>query len=437
MTDPLGLAQRLIRFDTVNPPGAERDCVLWVRDLLDGAGLDTRIVARDPQRPNLIARLPGRGLAAPLLLHAHVDVVPVAGQDWTRPPFSAEVVDGELWGRGSVDMKGHLAMMLAALLRLAAAGTPPAGDVILAVVPDEEAGSGTGAKYLVNEHPELFDGVRYAIGEDGGAELGLGRQVRLHPIVVAEKRACWVRATVHGEPGHGSRVAGPGGAAHKLLRLLTAIDGGGLGVELTPVVDRMLAELSAVLPPPYDKRLAAFRADPADPAALADLDDADARYLRSLVQHTVNATVIHGGTGTNVLPAHISVDLDGRLLPGDFGREEFLARLRERAGVEMDLEILVEGEQMPEPELDGFYERLADVLKARDPGGVTFPMVTTASTDARLFPQLGIRCYGWLPLLHDPARSYRGRLHCPDERIAVEALEFGAACFTDLLLDHD
>jgi acetylornithine deacetylase/succinyl-diaminopimelate desuccinylase-like protein len=434
---PVAIAQRLVRFDTVNPPGDEAACVRWVKDLLDAAGLETRLLSLDPKRPNLIARLPGRGQAPPLLLHAHVDVVPVAGQDWSRAPFGGEIVDGELWGRGAVDMKGHLAMMLAALLRLAAAGTPPAGDVILAVVPDEEAGSATGARFLVERHPELFAGVRHAIGEDGGAELALGRRVRLHPVVVAEKRACWVRATLHGEPGHGSRAAGRGGAAHKLMRLLSAIDGGGLGTVMTPVVDRMLAELAGALPAPHAGAVAAFRADPGDPAALAGFEDDDARYLRSLVQHTVNATVVHGGTATNVLPAQISVDLDGRLLPGDFGREEFLAQLRERAGCAMDLDVLVEGERMPEPQLDGFYDRLAGILKAKDPGGVPFPMVTTASTDARLFPQLGIRCYGWLPLRHRLDASYRGRLHCPDERIATEALEFGADCFQTLLIGHE
>lgn len=433
---PVPIAQRLIRFPTVNPPGAEAACVTWVRDLLDAAGLETRLLAADPERPNLVARLAGRGLAPPLLLHAHADVVPVAGQQWSRPPFGGDLVGGELWGRGAVDMKGQLAAMLAALLRLAADGTPPAGDVILAVMPDEEAGSATGAHFLVERHPELFAGVRHAIGEDGGAELGLGRQVRLHPIVVAEKRACWVRATLRGAGGHASRVAGPGGAAHRLFRLLAAIDDGGLDVCLTPVVRRMLDELAGALPEPVSGRLARFRDDPADAAALAGFDDADARYLRSLVRHTVNATVIHGGTATNVLPTDITVELDGRLLPGDFGTDDFLAALRERAGGELDLEILVEGELMPPPRLDDCYHRLAAVVTAADPGGIAFPMVTTASTDARLFPRLGIQCFGWFPLRHPLDRGYRGLLHCADERIAVEALDFAADCFHRLLLGH-
>jgi acetylornithine deacetylase/succinyl-diaminopimelate desuccinylase-like protein len=199
-TSPVPIAQELIRFNTVNPPGDEAACVHWIRKLLDDNGIGTRILAADTDRPNLVARLPGRGVEPPLLLHAHVDVVPVAGQNWSRPPFGGEVVDGELWGRGAVDMKGQLAMMLAALLRLARRGEAPAGDIILAVVPDEEAGSAVGARFLVEQHPHLFDGMRYAVGEDGGAELGLGAFARLHPIVVAEKRTCWVRVTLRG-PG--------------------------------------------------------------------------------------------------------------------------------------------------------------------------------------------------------------------------------------------
>ncbi|MEV6122676.1 M20/M25/M40 family metallo-hydrolase [Streptomyces sp. NPDC052077] len=430
------LTRRLIRFDTTNPPGDEAACVRHVAGLLAAAGVETRLLGREPNRPNLVARIPGRGEAPPLLLHAHVDVVPTRGQPWTRDPFAGELVDGEVWGRGAVDMKGQLAMMLDALLTLRANGRAPAGDVLLAVVCDEEAGSAAGAKYLVREHPELFAGVRHAIGEDGGATLSLGGRTRFHPVVVAEKRACWVRAVLRGTAGHASRVTDGSGAAHKLTRLLGAIADGGLGVLLTPPVDLMLKELEAALPAEEAARLGAFRADPSDASPLAGFDDADIRYLRSVVRHTVNATVIHGGTKTNVLPAEITVELDGRLLPGPFDTPGFLAELRARAGVEMDLEVFVEGEQMPEPRLGDFYSRLTGVLRRHDPDGVPVPMVTTASTDARLFPGLGIETYGWLPLLHGGTASYRDMLHVADERIAVEALEFGARCYLDLLLGH-
>lgn len=427
------VAQQLIRFTTVNPPGDEAACVEWIRNLLDRAGIETKVFAADPRRPTLVARMRGRGLEPPLLLHAHVDVVPVEGQRWSRAPFGGEVVDGELWGRGAVDMKGHLAAMLTAMLRMRALGEEPPGDVVLAVVPDEETGSVVGARFLVERHPELFEGVRYAIGEDGGAELRVGEHVRLHPIVVAEKRTVWVRATLRGAGGHASRVAPADSAVRKLNRLLTATSEGGLGTRVTPVVDRMLAELAAALPPPLSAGVEAFRVDPGDPGALAGLDERTKRYLRSVIQHTVSATVLHGGTGTNVHPSEITVELDGRALPGAFPTEDFLAELRARIGDDVELEVFVEGDLMPAPRLDGFYDRLADVLRANDPDGVPLPVVTTASTDARLFSRLGIQCFGWFPLLHAPGVVYRDLLHCPDERVAVSALDFAAQCFHTLL----
>ncbi|MFY1700771.1 M20/M25/M40 family metallo-hydrolase [Micromonospora sp. WMMA1923] len=429
--DPVAIAQRLVRFDTTNPPGAEAACVTWIRDLLAGAGLETRLVGVDPQRPNLVARLPGRGLEPPLLLHAHVDVVPVAGQPWTRPPFAGEIVDGELWGRGAVDMKGQLAMMLAALLRMRAHGQSPPGDIILAVVSDEETGSDVGARLLVREYAHLFAGVRSAVGEDGGAELGLGGHARLHPVVVAEKRTCWVRVTFRGPGGHASRVAATGSAVGQLTRFLAAVSSGGLDVELTPVTHRMLDELARALPAAMGDRIAAFHAAPTDPGTLDGLPEETARYLRSVVRHTVAVTGVEGGTGPNVHPAELTVTVDGRVLPGAYPTQSFMDQLRARTGPDARLDLFVEGEISPAPRLDGCYDRLVAALRAHDPAGVPLPVLTTASTDARLFSQLGIACYGWLPL---PAGAgYRDRLHQADERISLAALDFGADCYHSFL----
>ncbi len=430
-TDVVALTQQLVRFDTTNPPGNEAACVGYLAELLAGAGLDCRIVAADDRRPNLIARLPGAGTAPPLLLHGHVDVVPVAGQRWSRPPFEAELEDGCVWGRGTVDMKGAVAMMVTALLRLAEQGRPPAGDLLLAIVPDEEAGSEVGAGYLVREHPELFEGVRYAIGEDGGASLELPGAPRLHPIVVAEKRACWLRLTLRGPGGHGSRVAASANPIRQLNRLLTAIADGGLGVAPTPVLRRMLAELAAAIP--GHPALGRLAADPTDLAALAELTERDALYLRSVLQHSVNATVIRAGHQVNVLPTEATVELDGRLLPGAADSADLIRAIRDLVGEDAEIELLVEGEPLPEPDFGPMYELLADVLRRADPAGVPVPMITTASTDARLFPALGITCYGWLPLLFDGPPNYRDLMHSPDERIPVEALQFGALCFYDLV----
>ncbi|MGW7276370.1 M20/M25/M40 family metallo-hydrolase [Streptomyces sp. NPDC054864] len=433
--DAVALAQQLIRFDTTNPPGREADCVRFVDDLLTRAGIATRIIAKDPLRPNLIARLPGRGEAPPLLLHAHVDVVPTTGQRWSHPPFSGDLREGHVWGRGAIDMKGSLASMLAALLRLDAQGTPPAGDIILAVVTDEENGSGAGARHLVHEHPHLFDGVAHAIGEDGGASLELDGSRRLHPIVVAEKRAVWLRATFRGPAGHASRIPPAHAAPRLLTRLLNALSDGGLDPQPSDVTSHMLGELATAHPGPIGEALLRFRDDPADIRALDRLSERDALFLRSISRHTANPTVITAGHKTNVIPGEISVDIDGRLLPG-LSTEDFIAALRAKAGFPMDIEILVEGEAMPEPVLGPFYRRMAQVLRNADPDGIPVPMTTTASTDARLFPQLGIASYGFMPLLLPAGSGYRDLLHAPDERIPVEALHFGTHCFEQLLLSY-
>ncbi len=199
---PAELLQHLIRFDTSNPPGGERECIDWVSSLLEEIDCEVRILARDPERPNLIARLRGRGQAPPLLLQGHVDVVPARGE-WSHEPFAGDIAGGFVWGRGALDMKGGVAMMIAAFLRAAAAAEPPPGDVILCVLADEEAGSELGAEFLVNEHPELFEGVRHSIGEFGGFMMELGG-VRFYPVMVAEKQVCWARATLRGPAGHAS-----------------------------------------------------------------------------------------------------------------------------------------------------------------------------------------------------------------------------------------
>ncbi|GAB3887316.1 hypothetical protein GCM10029964_053100 [Kibdelosporangium lantanae] len=212
-----------------------------------------------------------------------------------------------------------------------------------------------------------------------------------------------------------------------------AIESGGLPPVVTPVVDRMLAELAGQVDPRFAGPLARLRTAPADEAALAQLLPRDAQYLRSVTRHSVNLTVLHGGHATNVLPPEITVELDGRLLPGEFSPERFAAALSDLAGIDLDAEVVVLGEQMPEPALDGFYDVLAQVLRDKDPDGVPVPMMTTASTDARLFAQLGIRCFGWMPLLLPAGAEHRWLLHTADERVPVAALRFGADCFETLL----
>ena len=208
--DLTNLLQDLLRFDTTNPPGDEAACINYIDQLLNGAGFQTLILGKSPERPNLITRLEGQGNAAPLLLYGHVDVVTTARQDWQHPPFEGKLVDGYLWGRGALDMKGGIAMMLAALLRAKSQKLPLAGDVVLALVSDEEAGGHFGARSLVEQHPDLFAGVRYAIGEFGGFSFNFGRR-RFYPVMVAEKQVC--RLCGLPSEDRGATVPCPPGAA--------------------------------------------------------------------------------------------------------------------------------------------------------------------------------------------------------------------------------
>ncbi|MGW6735855.1 M20/M25/M40 family metallo-hydrolase [Streptomyces sp. NPDC055013] len=440
LTDPVPLLQDLIRIDTTNPPGNEIACAEYLIDrFAHRDDLDIKVLGPSRDRANLIVRFPGRGAAPPLLLHGHSDVVPVTGQDWQHPPFEARLVDGEVWGRGSVDMKGGLAMMVSSLARLHEAGQRPAGDVVLAVVADEEHGSIAGARWLTREHPELFSGIRYAVGEEGGAGIELGGR-RFHPIVVAEKRACWFRVTLRGPGGHASRLAPPQTPMRQLGHLLTALSGVRLPRHLGPAAHRMLTELAGHLPDPLAGRLRSLRDDDGD-APPAGLPEDQALQIDSLLRNTVNPTVVRAGDKINVVPGEITVDLDGRILPGDHTREEFVSELRALIGPEPPLELLVEGfavdqSRIPEPEFGGFYETLADITRKADADAAPLPMMSPASTDAGFFAQLGIRCYGWLPMRVPAGSPYRTLLHRADERIPVEALEFGTQCMTALLRDY-
>ncbi|MFJ6798042.1 M20/M25/M40 family metallo-hydrolase [Streptomyces sp. NPDC091268] len=441
LLDPVPLLQDLIRIDTVNPPGDEGRLVAHLERLLIAEGItDYKVVGPSAERTNLVVRFPGRGEAPPLLLHAHSDVVPVTGQQWTHPPFEGRLVDGEVWGRGAIDMKGGLAMMLAALFRLRERGERPAGDVILAVVADEEDGSGAGAGYLVENHPELFEGVRCAIGEEGGAGIELAG-IRFHPIVVAEKRPGWLRLTLRGPGGHASRLAAPGNPMARLGAVLGALSGVRLPRHQMPAADRMLAALAGALPEPLAGAVARLREDGAADAPPSGLPQAEALQLDSVLRHTVNPTVVRTGHKINMMPAEITVDLDGRILPGEFEVADLVAEIRALIGDDIPVELLhedprVRPELIAEPEFGAFYHRLEAVLRAADPDAVPLPMMSPATTDATVFARLGIRCYGWLPLLLPAGAEHRRLLHCADERIPVDALEFGTRCLTELLRDH-
>jgi acetylornithine deacetylase/succinyl-diaminopimelate desuccinylase-like protein len=431
---PPELLQKLLRFETANPPGAEGECIAFAEGLLRDAGLETRLIASDPDRPNLVARLRGRGSVRPLLLQGHVDVVPAMEGDWRHPPFGADVADGCIWGRGALDMKGGVAMMMGAVLRAKAERVEPPGDVILALLVDEEAGSDHGAAFLVEHHPELFDGIRYAIGEFGAFSFELARR-RFYPIQVAEKQIAWVRARIRAPAGHGS-LPTPGGVAARLGEALQRLDRKRLPIHVTPVVREMLETAGRELPAPLALALRQLL-NPRLANRILDIAGEAGQGLDPMLHNTASPNFIRAGEERNpsVVPSEVELRLDGRLVPG-FGPEEFVAELQDLLGDDIDFELVRYDGGPDHPDM-GLYPTLADIIRGRDREARPIPMLMPASSDGRFFSRLGIQTYGFLPMPLPQDLDFNRLIHGADERIPIGAVDFGTSCIYDLLERFD
>jgi acetylornithine deacetylase/succinyl-diaminopimelate desuccinylase-like protein len=430
---PGDLLSELIQFETVNPPGNERACIEYIDGLLTEAGIVTETLAAEPERPNLLARLPG-GDASSLLLQGHVDVVPTDGQEWDEPPFSGIQKDGFVWGRGALDMKGGVAMMVAAMLRAAEAEVEPAGDVLLLVLSDEEMGGDVGAKYMVENHPERFADVEYAIGEFGGFPSRIDGTA-FYPIQVAEKRVCWLEATVSGRGGHASRPQRDG-AMNTLGKLLTRLTEQRLPVHITPPAREFVKALVAEAEPQRAEQLRGLL-DPERTDVILDELGPVAERLDPMLHNTVSPTVVNGGGKVNVHPGEVELRLDARLLPG-VTPEEFLDELWEIIGD-------VDGAEFDVVRFDGgesncvnmgLFDLLSDSLIEHHPDAVPVPFLLTGATDGRFFEQLDIQPYGYTPLKLPPTFEFEALVHAANERVPVEAIEFGTETLSTVFQEY-
>jgi acetylornithine deacetylase/succinyl-diaminopimelate desuccinylase-like protein len=431
---PPELLQRLLRFDTSNPPGGEGDCIAFAEGLLRDAGIDSRLFESEPGRPNLVARLPGRGSARPLLLQGHVDVVPAREDDWRRPPFAGEIAQGYIWGRGALDMKGGVAMMLGAVLRAASEGLTPPGEVILALLVDEEAGSEHGAAFLVEHHADLFEGVRYAIGEFGAFSFELAGR-RFYPIQVAEKQIAWLRGRIEAPGGHGS-LPTRGEATTRLAEVLERLNRERLPTHVTPVVRQMVEATGSELPRPLALALRQLL-KPRLTDHILDVAGDAGKGVDPMLHNTASPNFIRAGEERNpsVVPTEIELRIDGRLLPG-YGPDDFLNELRALLGEDVAFEVIRYDGGPERPDM-GLYSTLADIIRRHDPEGRPIPMLMPASSDGRFFSRLGIQTYGFLPMPLPKDLDFNGLIHATNERIPVEAVEFGTSCIYDLLERFD
>ena len=428
---PIEILQRLIRFDTTNPPGNERACVEYVADLMQAAGLETQILAKAKDRPNLVARLAGRGEAPPLLFYGHADVVTTAHQAWVHPPFGGEMIDGYVWGRGALDMKGGLAMMISAVLEAAHQGLKPAGDILLAVLADEEAGGIYGARYLVKEHANVLADIRHAVGEFGGFPLRIAGAT-FYLIQVGEKRPCWLEATIRGPGGHGARPM-RGGAMARLAKVLRRLDRRRLPVHITPVVRQMIESMAEALPPikgfVFRRLLNPFWTD-----LILDRLGGTGRNLEALFRNTVNATNVQGGERPNVIPSEITLGLDGRILPG-YSEDELLSELSSLLGSDLDLSVSLFDPSPNPPDLE-LVDLLGRLLRENEPDAIPIPYLLPGSSDARSFSKLGIQTYGFTPMNLPPDFNFFETIHAADERIPASALGFGADILLRLIEEY-
>jgi acetylornithine deacetylase/succinyl-diaminopimelate desuccinylase-like protein len=317
-------------------------------------------------------------------------------------------------------MKGGIAMMLAAFLKAKAEGLPTSGDVVLAILSDEEGGGDYGAKYLVENHAKQFKSIRYALGEFGGSRFYFGRK-KLYPIMVAEKQICWMQAHVRGPGGHGAFPM-RGGAMAKLARVLQQLDQRRLPVHITPAARQMIGGMASALSFPQNLILRQLL-NPRLTDLMLRLLGIRGQGLQPLFHNTVNATIVRGGDKINVIPSEIALELDGRLLPG-FKPDDMIAELRRLIGDDVELKVLRHDSGPAEPDM-GFFDTLAGILREADPGALPVPMFMPGVTDGRFFSQLGIQTYGFTPMNLPPGLELLQKAHAADECIPVEALDFG------------
>jgi len=420
------LCQELIRIDTSNygtddGPG-ERKAAEHVATLLDEVGIDAQVIEGSPGRANVVARWGGGDGRAPLLLHGHLDVVPAEASDWQVDPFSGEIQDGYVWGRGAVDMKDFDAMLLSVVRARAAAGAAPEREVVLCFTADEEAGGHDGAEILVEEHADLLADCTEAVGEVGGFSATVrGRRVYL--IEAAEKGMAWMRLTARGRAGHGSMI----NADNAVTRLSGAVHRIGAHqwpVRLTPAMEVLLATIGD---------LAGTEATPENAEALVEEFGDAAKMLGAVIRNTANPTTLRAGYKTNVIPTDAHATVDGRFLPGY--EDEFWATFAELCGEDVTYEAVSHQPPWETPYDGDLVDAMTRSLMAEDPDALVAPFLMSGGTDAKHFRKLGMRSYGFAPLRLPADLDFTALFHGVDERVPVDALEFGSRVL-DRLLDQ-
>jgi acetylornithine deacetylase/succinyl-diaminopimelate desuccinylase-like protein len=427
LSETARIARDLIRFDTSNwgsgVANSETEAAHYVGDYLAAMGLDVTYIDSEPGRTSVITSVAGRNPELPaLVVHGHLDVVPVDPDAWSVDPFAGEIRDGMLWGRGAVDMKDMDAMILTALREMHDTGQKPNRDLVVAFFADEENGGEYGSHYVVTKHPELFTGATEAISEVGGYSVTIGDQ-RAYLLQTGEKALVWATLTAHGTAAHGSRVI-PNNAVTKLAEAVVKLGRAEWPVQMTNTTIALVAAVAEIL-----------GLDPAgDPRDIIRATGLAAGFLEPSLSTTSNPTQLNAGYKHNVIPDTASAAIDIRPLPGH--EDEVLARVRDIVGPDIDVSIVTQDIGLENSFDAPIVGAMAKVLHAQDPGAKMLPYLLSGGTDNKAMALLGIAGYGFAPLRLPADLDFPSLFHGVDERVPLDALDFGHRVLTDFLLDY-
>ena len=424
-TDAVLICQTLIRIPSINygdGKGDEEAVAAKVVELLHEVGIDSKIYESAPGRCNVIANIQGSDLSRPgLVVHGHLDVVPADAADWSVDPFSAQIKDGMIWGRGAVDMKNTDAMILAIVRFWAKRGIKPPRNIVLAFFADEEAGSLFGSRWMVAKHPEVFKGCSEAISEVGGFSVTVAGNKRLYFIEAAQKGIHWLKLSATGRAGHGSMM----NSENSLTRLSEAIARIGnyeWPQRYTKTVKILFKKIAEVTGKKYDED---------DLRPLLDEIGPMSRMIGATLQNTANPTMLEAGYKANVIPQSASAVIDGRFLPGY--EKELNETIQNIIGPEISIETITHDIAL-EVDFEGdLVEAMNRSILEFDPEGIPVPYLMSGGTDNKALSELGIVGYGFSPLKLPPDLDFMALFHGVDERVPIDGLKFGVNVLENFL----
>lgn len=428
--EAVDLLSRYLQVDTTNPPGNEKLGAQFLADIFEKNGIKAEVFETAPGRACVYARLNGNGKKRPIVLLNHIDVVPARPEDWKHHPFKGEVIDGEIWGRGALDMKGFGIAELETMLMLKRSGKTLDRDIIFLGTPDEEVGGTHGAAWFAKNKPELVKGAEFLINEGAAIDTSPDGKPKYWGVDISEKSVLWLKLTAKGDAGHASMPM-PESAPNKLIRAVSKVVNSPPSPMVLPAVEQFFSDIAKTEPEPMRSLFANVKASVQDPKSYAEI--LKNRQLSPMLRNTVSLTVLKAGYKTNVIPAEASAELDCRLLPGA-DKDKFIAEIKEKmADPAIEVSVLDWVHADASPYDTELFSVIKKVAAKNQPGVPVVPVVVPWFTDAHWFRDLGIMSYGFMPFEIDP--EHIATMHGKDERMPVKSFTQGVQFLHEIVGD--